>query len=85
MIPSYTRRVKTAISLPDALYERVQQHAARLGMSRSEFFATAARRWADELDGEGLTAAIDDALDQAGEQDAEFATAATRRLLARAD
>lgn len=85
MIPSYTTEVKTAISLPDALYERVQQHAARLGMSRSEFFAVAARRWVDELDGEGLTAAIDDALDQAGEQDTEFVTAATRRLLARAE
>ncbi len=77
--------MRTSISLPDDLYERVQQHAERLGMSRSEFLATAARRWVDDLDGDGLTTAIDDVLDQAGEQDAEFVTVATRRLLARAD
>lgn len=35
-------------------------------MSRSEFFTRAAARWADELDEENITAAIDAALAQAG-------------------
>jgi predicted transcriptional regulator len=78
--------VKTAISLPDALYERVQQHAERLGISRSEFFAVAARRWADELDGDALTAAIDEVVDRAGADDGEgFALAAARGLLVRGE
>jgi hypothetical protein len=59
--------VKTAISIPDAAYARVQWHAVRLGMSRSEFFTRAAERWADELDEDELTQAIDEALEQAGD------------------
>ncbi len=33
-------------------------------MSRSEFFTKAAQRWADELDDQNLTEAIDEALDR---------------------
>lgn len=58
--------MKTAISVPDHVFRRVEAHAQRLGMSRSEFFARAAARWADELDEENLTSAIDAALAQAG-------------------
>ncbi|MGQ0552711.1 MAG: ribbon-helix-helix protein, CopG family [Planctomycetota bacterium] len=42
--------MKTAISIPDALFERVEREAARLGLSRSAFFAKAL---ADFLDREG--------------------------------
>ena len=58
--------MKTAISVPDQVFNRAQEHAQRLGMSRSEFFARAAARWADELDEENLTSAIDAALATAG-------------------
>lgn len=74
--------MKTAISIPEQVFHRVEEHAARLGMSRSEFFTRAAARWADELDGEHLTAAIDAALAQAGpDEDAEFIDAAARLAL----
>jgi len=74
--------VKTAISIPEQVFHRVEEHAARLGMSRSEFFTRAAARWADELDDEHLTAAIDAALAQAGpDDDAEFMTQAARLAL----
>jgi len=59
--------VKTAISVPDRSFERVRRHAARLGISRSEFFTRAAERWADQLDDAELTASIDDTLDQIGD------------------
>lgn len=73
--------MKTAISLSDSLFERIVHHAERLGMSRSEFFAVAAGRYADELDGADLTTAIDDALADAGpDEDAAFVAAATRAL-----
>lgn len=42
--------VKTAISLPDATYERVTRRAAELGLSRSELFARAADEYLDRLD-----------------------------------
>lgn len=54
--------MKTAISVPDALFEQVDRVAGELGMSRSEFYATAARKYLDDLDGESLTAEINAAL-----------------------
>lgn len=64
VIPSYTGSVKTAISLPDETFDRVSRAAAQLGISRSEFFATAARRYLDQLDAQSLTSEIDGALDR---------------------
>jgi len=55
--------VKTAISLPDDTFKRVQVAAARLGVSRSEFFARAAERWLHDLDDEQTTEAINRAID----------------------
>ena len=54
--------MKTAISLPDDTFHRVEQAARRLGVSRSEFFARAAERWLNALDHEGTTEAIDRAI-----------------------
>lgn len=59
--------MKTAISVPDPVFARVEEHARRLGLSRSEFFSRAAARWADELEGEDVTAAINAALEAAGD------------------
>lgn len=56
------RRVKTAISLSDDTFRRVEDAARRLGVSRSEFFARAAERWLDDLRDERTTGAIDRAL-----------------------
>ena len=62
VIPGYTRAMKTAISVPDDLFERVEQRLAELGVSRSEFYATAARAYLDTLETQSLTAEIDAAL-----------------------
>lgn len=71
--------MKTAISLPDETFARVEQAAKRLGVSRSEFFATAAERWLDDLDDQRVTDAIDRVLAGA-EQDPAFVDAAADRL-----
>lgn len=74
--------MKTAISLPDDLFARICRHAERLGMSRSEFFAVAAGKWADELDGAELTAAIDRAVEPAGpDENGAFLQAAAQAVL----
>lgn len=65
--------VKTAISLPDELFTRVEARAAELGVNRSEFFAAAASRYLDETDAAGLTDAVDTALRHAGVASAEEA------------
>ena len=54
--------MKTAISIPDATFERATRKAEALGMSRSEFFTRAAARYLDELDAESVTEQIDLAL-----------------------
>jgi metal-responsive CopG/Arc/MetJ family transcriptional regulator len=54
--------VKTAISVPDDTFRRVDSAAKRLGVSRSEFFARAAERWLQDLDRDDITDAIDHAI-----------------------
>jgi len=78
--------VKTAISVPDDTFERASQRAQQLGISRSEFFATAAKRYLEALDRESLTARIDEALELVGDDpDTALATEAGRQRLARDD
>lgn len=84
VIPGYTEKVKTAISVPDNTYERVSKRARELGMSRSELFSRAAARYLDELDAESVTRQIDLALSSFGPRDdsAADAVAAGHRMLA---
>lgn len=71
--------MKTAISLSDETFARVDEAARRLGVSRSEFFARAAERWLDDLDDEQTTEAINRALADVP-QDTAFVDAAADRL-----
>jgi metal-responsive CopG/Arc/MetJ family transcriptional regulator len=74
--------VKTAISVPDDTFEAATKRARELGMSRSEFFTLAARRYLDELDRESITQQVDEALRTAGgDEAAAAAVAAGRRRL----
>jgi hypothetical protein len=59
--------MKTAISVPDDTFASVERWAAHLGLSRSEFYATAAARWLSEIESNGLTAAVDAALERSGD------------------
>jgi metal-responsive CopG/Arc/MetJ family transcriptional regulator len=54
--------MKTAISVPDDTFQRVEEAAKRLGVSRSEFYARAAQSWLDALDDEDTTDAINRAI-----------------------
>lgn len=77
--------MKTAISIPDATYERAEEKAHALGWSRSEFYATAAERLLAQLDQESLTVAINAAIDIIGTDDdsSTAAVAAGRRTVGR--
>lgn len=77
--------MKTAISVPDETFARVERLAKRLGVSRSEFFARAAAHWADVLESSDLTAAINSAIDAGGDDDTELVREAARRTFDRAD
>jgi Arc/MetJ family transcription regulator len=83
VLPGYTASVKTAISVPDDIFEQATRRAGKLGISRSEFFTRAARRYLDELDARSFTRQIDEALDAVGTDDSgRAAVAAGRRRLA---
>jgi metal-responsive CopG/Arc/MetJ family transcriptional regulator len=76
--------MKTAISVPDKTFQRVEQAARRLGMSRSEFYARAAQGWLDALEDEGTTEAINLAVDNVP-SDSAFTDAAAAALAAAAE
>lgn len=80
-LPGYTRAVKTAISVPDDLFEAIDSKAKELGMSRSALFSKAASAYLSELDRDSLVRRIDHALASLAdtEDDATFRRAATRR------
>jgi hypothetical protein len=66
--------MKTAISIPDATFERAERRARELGVSRSQFYTKAAERWLDALEDEHTTEKIDKALLAAAPQeDSEIA------------
>ena len=86
VLPGYTFGVKTAISLPDDTYEQATRQAAELGISRSEFFARAARNYLDQLAVQSLTRQINEALlEVADDSNAVAATAGRRHLAAQDD
>jgi metal-responsive CopG/Arc/MetJ family transcriptional regulator len=71
--------VKTAISIPDETFRRVDAAARRLQVSRSEFFVRAAERWLASLEADSTTQAINRALGH-GVQDTAFTAAAATSL-----
>jgi predicted DNA-binding protein len=54
--------MKTAISIPDDVFERIEREAEKLGLTRSAFMTRAATHYLAELRHEGLTAQINRAL-----------------------
>ena len=51
--------MKTAVSLPDALFEDVDEHARRTGRSRSEVYAAALQEYLARHDEDRVTSALD--------------------------
>ena len=51
--------VKTAVSIPDGLFESAEGFARRQGMSRSELYASALREYLAEHKAEGITERLD--------------------------
>lgn len=50
--------MKTAISIPDALFQAADQLAARLGLSRSELYARAVADWVAQHQADTVTAQL---------------------------
>lgn len=75
--------MRTRISVPDEIVDRVSERATAMGMTRSAFFARAAQRYLDALDAESLTVQIDTVLEILGGPDeSQDAAVAAGRCLA---
>src|SRR6266540_4311083 len=84
---SYTLGMKTAISLPDELFEAVERLVRRTRRHRSEVYADALREYvARHLPAE-VTDALNAVVEQIGEsaKEARFADKAARKILAAAE
>lgn len=57
---SYTLGMKTAISVPDPIFEAADDLAKRLGMSRSQLYATAVSRFIESYDDEAITESLNE-------------------------
>lgn len=52
--------MKTAISLPDGLFERAERVAREMKLNRSQLYAQALEAYLDRLDPEAITAAFNE-------------------------
>ncbi len=74
--------MKTAISIPDALFKAAEDYARTQGLSRSELYARALQVYLQAHQTEQITAALDQVYqEEASALDPPFKTA-QRRLLA---
>lgn len=78
--------MKTAISLPDDLFDAVERIVQRSKRHRSEVYADALREYVARHSPEEITDALNQVVADIGESpDDEFAAAAARHTLARTE
>lgn len=79
---SYTRQMKTAISVPDDVFDQAEKAAKRLGLSRSELFTRAVQEFLATRAEQNVTKSYDAAFGDAVESDVDdLRREATRRAL----
>jgi hypothetical protein len=52
--------MKTAISIPDPIFDAAEELATTLGMSRSQLYTTAIKRYLDSFSDEAVTQALNE-------------------------
>lgn len=82
---SYTRSMKTAVSLPDELFERAEELAARLGKSRSQVYREALAEYLFRREPQSVTAALDAVVVDVGHEPDGWLAEAGRRGLERSE
>jgi metal-responsive CopG/Arc/MetJ family transcriptional regulator len=77
--------MKTAVSIPDDVFEKVERFARRTRRSRSEVFSTALREYMARHAPDEVTEAINRAVDDVKDQTDEFIAAAAHRVLEKSE
>ncbi len=73
--------MKTAVSIPDDVFEQADQLARRMGPSRSALYARALVEFVARHDTDRVTDSMNRTLDDSGIADDEFPAAAAQRTL----
>lgn len=77
--------MKTAVSIPDELFQRADEVAADLGKSRSQLYQDALAEYLQRRDPQAITAALDRVLNEVGREIDPFVAEAGRRMLERSE
>jgi hypothetical protein len=81
----YTSGMKTAISLPDAIFREAERLARRLKKSRSELYQEAVAEYVARHEPEAITEAMNDLAAKVDTRLAPFSSRAARRVLERSE
>ena len=81
----YTIGMKTAISLPDAVFHAAERQAKRAQKSRSQLYAEALAEYLDRHAPDEVTAAMNQVVDQLDATPDAFVRAAAQSVLARVE
>jgi len=81
----YTFSMKTAVSIPDPVFQSAEAMASKLGMTRSALYAEALVAWLKEKKSQEITAQINEALKSCPQQVDPFMREAARQGLARVE
>ena len=73
--------MKTAVSMPDDVFEGAERLAHREGRSRSEVYSAALREYVARHDPDVVVEALDRVVAEIGEVIDPFVTASSRRIL----
>jgi predicted transcriptional regulator len=77
--------MKTAVSVPDDVYERAERLARRERRSRSDVYSAALREYVARHEPDEITDALDRTIADVGEEPDPFLVAAGRRVLESTD
>ena len=87
MVPwnGYTPGMKTAVSIPNDVFDEAERLAQRLKRSRSDLYSRALREYLARHAPDPVTEAMNHAVKTAGQVPDEFVKAAAKRTLGRSE
>lgn len=77
--------MKTAVSIPDELFQRADDYASKSGRSRSELYREALVDYLDRRDPQAITDSLNAIADEMAEDETGFVAEAARQTLARSE
>lgn len=81
----YTLGMKTAVSIPDDIFEGAEQLARKTRRSRSRLFSDALKEYLARHAPDKITEAMDQACAELGEEKDAFVSSAGRRVLEKSE